>query len=328
MIDSIADVPGIRVGHYTDSVAITGCTVLLCEGGAVGGVDVRGAAPGTRETDLLDPSNLVERVHAILLTGGSAFGLDAAGGVMRYLAERGVGYDAGVARVPIVPGAVIFDLGIGRSDSWPDAVAGYRACLAASGGAVEMGSVGVGTGATVGKLLGRDFATKGGVGTASIGLPGGLVVGALVAVNAVGDVVDPSDGRVIAGARSEAGFAGSVSVILGGSDDRRSESPLAGTNTTIGVVATNARLTKAEARRVAMMAHDGLALAIRPAHTMFDGDAIFALATGESGTPADVTSLGVAATHVVARAIVRAVETATSLGGVPAARDLPGARPQ
>ena len=320
--DAITDVPGICVGHDTDPDAVTGCTVVLCERGAIGGVDVRGAAPGTRETDLLDPTNLVEQVHGVLLTGGSAFGLDAAGGVMRYFAERGVGYDAGSARVPIVPGAVIFDLGIGRADVRPDAESGYRACLAASDADNAMGSVGAGTGATVGKVLGIGRATKGGVGTASIELAGGIVVGALIVVNAVGDVVDPATGRIVAGARGESGFVGAADWLLARAQGRTSDGPVPGANTTIGVIATNARLTKAGAKRIAMMAHDGLALAVRPAHTMFDGDALFALGTDASATPGDTMVIGAAAGLVVSRAIVRAVESATSLGGVPAVRDL------
>ena len=322
MPGSIADVPGLRVGHYTDLEAATGCTVVLCEAGAVGGVDVRGSAPGTRETDLLRPTSLVQHVHGVLLTGGSAFGLDAATGVVRYLEERGVGFDVGVARVPIVPAAVLFDLGVGSTRVRPDAAAGYQACLAATAGQVAEGSVGAGTGATVGKLLGLAGATKGGVGTASLSLPSGIVVGAIVAVNAVGDVVDPETGRIIAGARGPSGFVDTVRQVLGGSAWPAFASAPPGANTTIGVVATNAALSKEGTNKVAQMAHDGLARAIRPAHAMHDGDTIFALATGERSGEVDVSAVGTAAAEVVARAIVRAVCQATSVAGVPAARDL------
>ncbi len=321
MLGALTDVPGLRVGHYTDLEAATGCTVVLCEAGAVGGVDVRGSAPGTRETDLLRPTAHVQQVHAVLLTGGSAFGLDAATGVVRYLEERGVGFDARGIRVPIVPGAVLFDLTVGSARIRPNADAGYRACLAAGDGPVAEGTVGAGTGATVGKLLGIAAATKGGVGTASLALPGGIVVAALVAVNAIGDVVDPETGRIVAGARGPDGFVGSTRAILGAPGEPAKADVPIGTNTTIGVVATNARLTKAGANKVAQMAHDGLALTIRPAHTVHDGDTLFALATGESAE-ADVSVVGVAAAEVVARAILRAVRQATSLAGVPAVRDL------
>ena len=230
-MNTIADVPGVLVGHFTNEDAATGCTVVLCERGAVGGVDVRGAAPGTRETDLLDPANQVDRIHAVVFSGGSAFGLDAASGVMKYLYDSGIGYETGVARVPIVPGAVIFDLGIGRPDVWPDAAAGHSACLAA-GSAVSQGSVGAGTGATVGKMRGMSHCTKGGIGTASLTLRDGLVVGAIVVVNAVGYVCDPSTGRVIAGVRGSDGFVDSVSLMLG---ERPSSGagPAVGANTTI-----------------------------------------------------------------------------------------------
>ena len=319
MSGSVTDVAGIRVGHYTDRDAATGCTVVLCEAGAVGGVDVRGSAPGTRETDLLRPTNSVLRAHAVLLTGGSAFGLAAATGVVRYLAARGVGYDVGVTRVPIVPAAVLFDLAVGRPDAWPDDEAGYRACQAATSSDPDEGSVGAGTGATVGKLLGHDRATKGGIGTASLKLGGGIVVGALVAVNALGDVVEPANGQIVAGARGPNGFADAARQLLTGAA-RDASAP--GANTTIGVVATNAGLTKEGANKLAQVAHDGLALAVRPAHTMHDGDTFFALATGESGESVDLTLLGMAAAEVVARAILRAVLGASSLAGVPAARDL------
>ena len=329
---SICDVPRLRVGHDTDEAGATGCTVVLCEEGAVGGVDVRGGAPGTRETDLLRPENTVDRVHAVLLTGGSAFGLAAAGGVMQYLEERGVGFGVGPAVVPIVPAAVLFDLLVGDARARPDAASGARACRDATAGRVVEGSVGAGTGATVGKLLGRSRATKGGVGSASARLGDGTVVGALLAVNAFGSVVDPRDGRVIAGARLADGGGFVQPEAHPGLLERRGgplgprESPV-GTNTAIGVVATDAPLDKAAATRLAQMAQDGLALAIRPAHTPFDGDVIFALSVGGVARPAPpLAALGVAAVQVVAEAIVRAVRAARGLGGIPATSELEWAR--
>ena len=314
-VSGITAIPGIEVGHAADLEGITGCTVVLCRAGAVGGVDVRGAAPGTRETDLLRPENLVQVVHAVLLTGGSAFGLDAAAGVMRYLEEQGIGYDAGVARVPIVPAAVLFDLAIGDARARPDAAMGYAACQAARADECPEGNVGAGVGCTVGKLLGMGSAMKGGLGTA-LREAGGLLVGAIVAVNALGDVVDPESGQIIAGARKKPGkgFADTTRTMAGLLG--RAALSLAG-NTVIGVVATNASLTKAEANKVAQMAHDGLARSIRPAHTMMDGDAIFALATGAQKT--HVTLVGALAAEALAEAIVRGVRAASSLGGVPAA---------
>jgi L-aminopeptidase/D-esterase-like protein len=321
--DAITDVAGIKVGHYTDREGITGCTVVLCEGGAVGGVDVRGSAPGTRETDLMRPVNMVQEVHGMLLTGGSAYGLDAAGGVMRWLEERGIGFSVGVGVVPIVPAAVLFDLTIGDPKARPDADAGYKACQAASDGPVAEGSVGAGTGATVGKLLSPKFATKGGLGTASVKIGKGIVVGAIVAVNAFGDVVDPDTGTILAGTRRPVGggFANTVKQMQGG----LGQTILGFANTTLAVVATDAYLTKAGANKVAQMAHDGLARTIRPVHTMLDGDTVFALATGErpkKGKGADPSVVGTAAAEVLAQAVVRAVQQAESLGGVPAARDL------
>ena len=324
---AITDIPGIRVGHAQNLEALTGCTVILCEAGAVGGADQRGGAPGTRETDLLRPLHLVEKVHAILLAGGSAFGLDAAGGVMRYLEERGVGYDTGVARVPIVPAAILFDLALGRADVRPDAAMGYQACLNASAEPPAQGNVGAGTGATVGKMLGMQYAMKAGIGTASLEIGGGVLVGAIVAVNAVGDVLDPSSGRIMAGARipraggvssPDSPFADTLSVMRTLAA-RGSPAPVVPDNTVIGVVATNARLTKEQTNTVAQMAHDGLARVIRPAHTMYDGDTIFALATGE--VDGDVNVVGSFAAEVFAHAIVRAVEAAEPLAGLPAARD-------
>jgi L-aminopeptidase/D-esterase-like protein len=305
--NAITDVPGIRVGHATNAEAMTGCTVVLCpKEGAVGGVDQRGGAPGTRETDLLRPMHMVERAHAVLLAGGSAFGLDAAGGVVRWLEERGIGFDARAARVPIVPAAILFDLDVGDASIRPDAAMGYAACEAATGGAVAEGSIGAGTGCTVGKVLGPGQASKAGLGTASADLGGGLVVGALVAVNAFGDVVDPHSGEILAGARAPigSGFADTLATMKGlvGKTVLRFAG---GSHTVIGVVATNARLSKEGANKVAQMAHDGLARTIRPAHTMFDGDTLFALATGQK--KADANLIGGYAAEVVAEAILRAV---------------------
>ncbi len=313
MHDDITDIPGIRVGHDTNLEAGTGCTVILCDTPAVGGVDVRGSAPATRETDLLRPMNLVEEVNAVVLTGGSAYGLDAASGVMRYLEEHDIGYHTGVARVPIVPAAAIFDLAFGSPTVRPDAAAGYRACDKATTEPVMQGNVGAGTGATVGKMAGPSFMMKGGLGSASTQLSDGTIVGALVVVNAVGDVIDPQTQRVVAGARNQAG------------EDLFATNPFG--NTTIAVVATNASLTKEQVNKVAQMAHDGMAQAIRPAHTMFDGDAIFALALGpktqtltNSSIAASLTStIGAAAAITLARAILKAVRHATELHGLPAA---------
>ncbi|MHB8597224.1 MAG: P1 family peptidase [Ktedonobacteraceae bacterium] len=313
MHDDITDIPGIRVGHDTNLAAGTGCTVILCETPAVGGVDVRGGAPATRETDVLRPMYMVDAVNAIVLTGGSAFGLDAASGVMRYLEEQGIGFDTGVAKVPIVPAAAIFDLAFGDATVRPDAAAGYRACEQATAEPVAQGNVGAGTGATVGKMMGPTFAMKGGLGSASTQLPDGTLVGAIVAVNALGDILDLQTQRVIAGARNPTG-----DFIFDN---------LAG-NTTIAVVATNASLTKVEVNKVAQMAHNGLAMVIRPAHTMFDGDTVFALALSAqtqthytSATAAlQVSSIGAAAAITLARAIVKAVRNATDLHGMPATR--------
>ncbi len=326
MHNAITDVVGIRVGHDTDNRGATGCTVILCPEGAVAGVDVRGAAPGTRETDLLRPTNLVQQVHAILLAGGSAFGLEAAGGVMGYLEERGYGFETPSARVPIVPAAIIYDLGIGDPKARPDAAAGYRACLAAQGGPIGEGSVGAGTGATVGKALGLQWATKGGLGTASQRLADGAVVAALVVVNALGDVVDPETGAILAGPRrEEGGFHNTVALLRAGLSKtrlgERQRLPL-GTNTTLGVVATDAPLSKEQANRLATMAHDGLARALRPSHTMGDGDVVFALSLGSRQEAVDLTALGALAAEVVAQAIVRGITQAQGLAGIPAAREL------
>ena len=311
---------GIEVGHYTLKERLTGVTVVLAEEGVVAGVDVRGSAPGTRETDLLDPVNTVEKIHAVVLSGGSAFGLDSASGVMRYLEERGIGYDVGVARVPIVPAAILFDLRIGDPSIRPNADSGYLAAKAASSVPVEEGNIGAGAGATVGKARGMERAMKGGIGSYAVTLPSGLKVAALVAVNALGDIVDPKSGKVIAGARSADG-RDLIDIRL-----HPWESQKKGTdsieNTTIGVVATNARLTKAQANKIAQMAHDGLARTIYPAHTPHDGDALFALATGRFAGEADLTLIGTLAAEAVAESVVRAVRKATSIPGYPSASDL------
>ncbi|MBI3248635.1 MAG: P1 family peptidase [Deltaproteobacteria bacterium] len=319
-MQGLTAVAGVKVGHYTLSERPTGCTVVLVEAGATAGVDVRGAAPGTRETDLLAPENLVEKVQAIVLAGGSAFGLDAATGVMRYLDEKGVGFDARVAKVPIVPAAVLFDLGIGDPKIRPTAECGYRAATAATSEPVQEGNIGAGAGATVGKLMGPQRAMKGGLGSATITLPDGLTVAALVAVNAVGDVIDPSTGRVIAGLRTEdgKGLADVRTLIRSGAVPRARP----GQNTTIGVVATNARLTKTQATKVAQMAQDGLARALSPTHTPFDGDTVFALATGSHQGNVELLAVGALAAEAMADAIVRAVHAATGIPGYPAVRDL------
>jgi L-aminopeptidase/D-esterase-like protein len=299
----ITAVPGIRVGHWTNLEAGTGCTVVLCERAVAVGVDTRGAAPATRETDLLRAGATVGRAHAVLLAGGSAFGLDAATGVMRYLEEEGVGVQTHAGKVPIVSAAALFDLGLGRADVRPDAASGYAACRAATDGKTPEGCVGAGTGATVAKRGGFEGALKGGIGTAARTLEGGVVVGALVAVNAIGSVYDPTSGEPIAVPRTA---SNRTAVLMGES-------------TTIGVVATSAALDSAGANRLAALAHDGLALAIRPAHTQFDGDTLFAISIPNQSTATDfdVVALGEAAALVVAEAIVRGVRVATSLHGVP-----------
>jgi L-aminopeptidase/D-esterase-like protein len=293
--------------------------VILSEAGATAGVDVRGAAPATRETDLLRPGNLVQQVHAIILSGRSAHGLDAAGGVMKYLEERKIGFRFGAAYVPIVPGASIFDLGVGDAAVRPTAACGYQAAGSASSAPVPEGSVGAGAGATVGKARGIKGAMKGGVGSAAVLLPNGVIVSALAVVNAFGDVIDPATGRVVAGARGADGrsFADARALVRAGAV--RFEG---GGNTTLGIVATNAVLTKTEATRVAEMAHDGFARALSPVHTQNDGDAIFALATGARPGPVDAGVIGALAAEVMADAIVRAATRATGLAGIPAVRDL------
>lgn len=302
--NAITDVRGIKVGHAQDGNALTGCTVILCRKGAVAGVDVRGGAPGTRETDLLNPINLVDKVHAVVLAGGSAFGLDAASGVMKYLEENKIGFNTGTAKVPIVPAAILYDLNLGRADVRPDPIMGYDAAASASSNPPAEGNVGAGTGASVGKILGMKRAMKAGIGTASLHFRG-TVIGALVAVNAFGDVIDPGSRKMIAGVRS-----GTTLQKMKTMKTRPIRS-----NTVIGVVATNAKLTKAQATKVAQMAQDGIARAVRPAHTMFDGDTIFTLATGEK--KADVSTVGAYAAEVMVEAIVHAVRMAKSAGGLP-----------
>ena len=321
---AITDVAGIEVGHFTDRERGSGCTVVLCRDGAVGGVDVRGSAPGTRETDLLRPTNHVSEVHAVVLSGGSAFGLDSASGVVRYLAERGIGYRAGSVTVPIVPAAILFDIGIAKHGVHPQADDGYAACLNASNGVVEEGSVGAGTGATAAKTQGLNRAVKGGIGTAGVHLGNGVTVGAIMAVNAVGGVYDPDTGDLVAGPRNDRGGMDDPMEALLSSDGAFAPPPF-GSNTTIGVVATNAALTKEEANKLASIAHDGLALAVRPAHTMRDGDTIFAIATGTEPGKADMLRLGAAAVVCVGRAIARGVRCATGLDGIPSVQELAAA---
>ncbi len=324
--NAITDISGIRVGHADDQVAMTGCTVILCEEGATGGIDQRGGSPGTRETDLLRPMHMIEHVHAIMLSGGSAFGLNSASGVMRYLSEKGVGVNTGVAKVPIVPAAILFDLAVGDPNVRPDAQMGYQACLNASSEPPVNGSVGAGAGATVGKILGPTQVMRSGIGTASMEIANGVIVAAIVAVNAMGDVVDPETNQIVAGARplkkgpvkigGSEKFADTLQVMrsfLG----RTALGFAARQNTTIGVVATNAKLTKEEANKLAQMAQNGLALTIRPAHTMLDGDTIFAIATGKARM--DVNIIGAFAPLVVAQAILQAVRSATPTEALPAA---------
>ena len=318
----MTDVSGIKVGHFTPQERPTGCTVVLAEQGAVAGVDVRGGAPGTRETDLLRPEAAVQQVHAVVLSGGGAYGLATADGVMRYLEEKSVGFPVGAAVVPIVPAAILFDLNIGDPSIRPDAAAGFQAAESASGDPVQQGNVGAGAGATVGKLFGIERAMKGGLGSASIKLPGGLVVAALVAVNALGDVVDPEDGKLLAGARTEdgRGLADTLQQIRQGI---AMASPSPGENTTLGVVAANVDWTKAQATKVAQMAHDGLGRAIRPAHMPFDGDTIFALGAGGQKVDSNLLGyIGVLAADVTAQAVVAAVLHAKGIEGLPASGDI------
>lgn len=312
MFGNITDVPGVKVGHAEDREGITGCSVILVENGAVCGVDVRGSAPGTRETDALDPINEIQQVHGICLAGGSAFGLDAVTGVMHYLEEQGVGVDAGVTKIPIVPSAVLFDLFIGDAHIRPSAQMGYEAAKNAKIGAFVNGNIGAGYGATVGKLAGPQFCMKGGLGSSSLVGKDGLIVGAMVAVNAVGDVKDPTTRTTIAGARNRATgqWLDSCSYL----EEHGQSQALAGTNTTIGVVAMNAKLTKAEAKKIAQLAQNALARTIYPVHTMLDGDTIFVLGTGQQTYPVDY--IGHLATKVVEEAIIAGVKGATQLEDV------------
>jgi len=326
--NSLTDIPGIEIGHADNEDALTGCTVILCRKGAVGGVDVRGGAPGTRETDLLNPLNLVEKVHAITLAGGSAFGLDATSGVMRYLDENHVGFETGAGRVPIVPAAILFDLALGSASVRPNAEMGYRAAASASTGEMRQGNLGAGMGASVGKIFGMKSAMKSGLGMASMDIGGGILIAALAAVNAFGDVIDPQTGEILAGARStnirplqlgSPGYFADTLETMRSFAGRTVLGFATRANTVIGVVATNANLTKAETNKVAQMAQDGLARAVRPAHTMLDGDTIFALATGSK--KADVSIVGAFAAEVFSQAVVNAVKFAASAGGLPGAAE-------
>ena len=316
--DAITDVTGVKVGHSQDLKAGTGCTVIICEKGAVGGIDVRGGAPGTRETDLLNPINLVDKIHAIYLGGGSAFGLDGASGVMKYLEEKDIGFDVGLTKVPIVSGAVLFDLAVGDYRVRPDAKMGYEACLNASDTELSQGNVGAGTGATVGKIFGGLRCMKSGLGTASFKSQE-LIVGAIVAVNCFGDVVDPESGEIIAGVLSEdkTEVVNTMSFLRNFPQKTKDNFSK---NTTIGVIATNARLTKAGVTKVAMMAQDGYARTISPTHTMFDGDTIFCMATGE--VEAGVNVVGAIAAEVMARAIIKAIKNTESLFKLKSYKDL------
>jgi L-aminopeptidase/D-esterase-like protein len=325
-VNSITDVPGILVGHSQNRKALTGCTVILFEAGATGGVDQRGGAPGTRETDALRPMHLVECVHAIILAGGSAFGLDAATGVMKYLEEKGIGYETPAANVPIVAGAILYDLAIGSADIRPDAEMGYQCCENAKETPPKQGNFGAGIGASIGKILGMDYAMKSGIGMSSIEISDGLIVGAIVAVNALGDVIDPKGGSIIAGARSPSydhskntrKFADTLEIMRRMADKQ----PLAFSvkqNTVIGVIATNAKLNKEEANIVAQMAQNGLAITIRPTHTMLDGDTLFTMATNGYEKEVDVNVIGAFSVKVVSEAILNAVKYSQPLGGLPSA---------
>jgi len=316
-MNGLTNVPGFKVGHAQDLDALTGCTVVLCPPNTVGGVDQRGGAPGTRETDLLHPMHLVNTVNAVLLTGGSAFGLDAAGGVMRFCEENKMGFGTGFARVPIVPAAVLFDLGIGDPNIRPDAEMGYQACQNATEDQPAEGNVGAGTGATVGKILSMKMATKSGIGTASIDLGGGGKVAALVAVNAFGDVIDPDKGEIIAGARAIKGYADTLKIMKSFVGKKVMGFASGPENTVIGVVATNVKFNKEQITRVAQMAHNGLARTVRPAFTLLDGDTVFALSAGE--VEMDQNVVGAYAAVAYQEAILRAVRSAEKAGGIPAA---------
>ena len=316
-IREITDIPGIQIGNAQDLEAGTGCTVILCEQGAVAGVDVRGGSPGTRETDLLKSENQVEKVHAVLLAGGSAFGLDAAAGIMQFLEEKGVGFDAGVTKVPIVSGAILFDLICGDYRVRPDKAMGYQACVAAQEEEFSQGSVGAGTGATVGKFFGLGHAMKGGLGSYCV-QTGDLMVGAVVAVNCLGDVVDPCSGAILAGAYQEDPFT-FLSTEEGMIEHYDNLTDAGSGNTTIGAIITNAVLTKTQANKAASMSHNGYARAIRPSHTMFDGDTIFVLSTGE--VEADVSVVGLLGAMVMEQAVISAVKNASSMFGFKSCSD-------
>jgi L-aminopeptidase/D-esterase-like protein len=321
MNNAITDVPGFQVGHAQDFKGATGCTVVLCPPGTVGGLDVRGSAAGTRQTDSLQPFHFVDEIHAVLLSGGSAFGLDASGGVMRFLEERNIGYQTSAGKVPIVPTAIIYDLGVGEGQIRPNREMGYQACLNSHSGRVEEGSVGAGTGASVGKLMGIRWATKGGLGTLSIVLPNGVIVAALLVVNAFGDVLDPGNGKILAGARDPqngTSFINSAARIKEGFSLPRAETVFQ--NTTLGIVATNVKLSKRQTIKVAQMAQSGLARTISPIHSTVDGDLIFALSAGD--VRYDVNAVGLLAEETVAAAVIRAIREADGLGFLPAYRDL------
>lgn len=326
MNNSITLIKGIKVGHAQDIEALTGCTVVLCEKGAVGGIDQRGGAPGTRETDALHPVHLVEKVHAIMLSGGSAFGLDSASGAVRYLEEKGAGFNVGVAKVPIVPAAILFDLAIGSATRRPDKKMGYQACLNASSKKPAEGVVGAGTGATVGKILGMGQAMKAGIGNAAMDIGGGVKVAAIVAVNAFGDVIDPANSEIVAGARSlkkgpikvgDGDYFADTMAVMKGLAGRTILDLAQRANTIIGVVATNAKFNKEESTKMARMAMNGIARCVRPANTMLDGDTIFSLATGKK--KADVNIVGAYAAEMVAEALLRGVRQAESIAGLPSA---------
>jgi L-aminopeptidase/D-esterase-like protein len=324
-MSGITAIPGVEVGHFTESRRPTGCTAILFRNGAVAGVDVRGAAPGTRDTDLLNPVNTVQQIHAVMLSGGSAYGLETAAGAMRFLEEHGIGFHLGNQVIPIVPSAILYDLSVGDGHIRPDAAAGYAACKAASSGAVAEGSVGAGAGATIGKFFGGRSAMKSGLGTASLTVGNtGIMVGAIVAVNAVGDVIDPATGHIIAGARKPdgSGFIDTMARLREG----RGREVEAGRNTTIGVVATNADFDKAQMTKIAQMAHDGLARAINPVHTTMDGDTIFAASTKAVKSTVDHGVVGAIAAEAMTTAVLRAVKMATGVLGIPAYRDLPVSR--
>lgn len=313
------DINGIKLGHAQNIKGLTGCSVILCEKGATGGVDVRGGAPGTRETDLLDPSEMIEKIHAVVLSGGSAFGLDASSGVMKYLEEKNIGFDVQVAKVPIVCSAVLFDLAFGNPKIRPDKSMGYEACINSETYDDDInGNIGAGYGATIGKILGPHTAMKGGLGTYAVEV-GNLKVGAIVAVNCLGDVIDPKTSNIIAGAldKKTNKFLNSENILI--NNLKNPKSPFKG-NTTIGLIVTNANLSKANAKKVASMAHNGYARTMRPAHTMFDGDTIFTMATNE--VDIDVTTVGMIASNVMEKAILRAIKEADSLNGVKAYKDL------